>query len=96
MFRKKGVDRAVSVTTRFTAVLHQLFYTYNTRQKSWDTLHIFDLDKTFVPFLPLNNVGFWEKYMGYSKTFSCAIMPNVSGTDQHCFRGKGAYSRRSG
>ena len=37
---------------------------YNTRQKSWDTLHIFNLDKTFVPLPPLNNVGFWEKYMG--------------------------------
>ena len=27
--------------------------------------------------------------MGYWKMFSCAIMPNVSGADQHCFRGKG-------
>ena len=42
---------------------------YNTRQKSWDTLHIFNLDKTFVPRLPLNNVGFWEKYMGNGKFF---------------------------
>ena len=31
---------------------------YNTRQK------FFNLDKTFVPLLHLNNVDFWEKYMG--------------------------------
>jgi len=31
---------------------------YNTRQKSWDTLQIFNLDDTFVPLLHLNNVGF--------------------------------------
>ena len=64
-------------------------WSYNTCQKSWDTLHIFNLDETFVPLLPLKNVGFWEKYMGKWKNFSCAIMPSVSGTDQHCFRGKG-------
>ena len=23
------------------------------------------------------------------ENFSCAIMPNVPGTDQHCFKGKG-------
>ena len=37
---------------------------YNTCQKFWDTLHTSSLDKTFVPLLLLNSVGFWEKYMG--------------------------------
>ena len=27
--------------------------------------------------------------MGVMEYFSCAIMPNVSGTDQHCFWGEG-------
>ena len=31
---------------------------YNTRQKYWDTLQILNLDGTFGPLLPQNNVGF--------------------------------------
>ena len=30
----------------------------NTRQKSWDTLYIFNLDGAFTLLLPLNNVGY--------------------------------------
>ena len=40
-------------------------------QESWDTSHIFNLDETFVPLLPFNNVGFWEKYMVMEKSFVC-------------------------
>ena len=54
-------------------------------------MHIFNLDETLVHLLLLNNVSFWEKYMGQWKNLSCAIMPGVSGTDQHCFRGKGGH-----
>ena len=32
--------------------------TYNSRQKSWDTLHFFTLHLTFMPLLPPNNVVF--------------------------------------
>ena len=44
---------------------------YNTCQKSWDTLHNFNLDETlfFVPLLPFNNVGFGKSTWGNGKTF---------------------------
>ena len=38
------------------------------QQKFWDMFHIFDLHMTIIPLLPLNNVGFGEKYMCYCKT----------------------------
>ena len=70
-----------SYSRRSNAITRKCYCTYITCQKSWDTLYIFNLDETFVPLLPLSNVGFWEKYMEYWKNLSCAIMLNVSGTD---------------
>ena len=47
---------------RHVIVVHYISC-YDTLHKSWDTLHIFNLDEKFVHLLPLNNVGYWEKHM---------------------------------
>ena len=65
LWTKSGLERnewlieALTITSAVNFVV-----SYNTSQKSWNTLHIFNLDKTFVPPPPLNTIGFWEKYMG--------------------------------
>ena len=69
-------------------IINESKISYNTCQKSWETLHIPNLGEKFYPLLPLYNVGFWEKYMGKWKNCLCAVMPSVSGTDQYYFRGK--------
>ena len=44
---------------------------YNTRQKSWDTLHIFNVDKTFVPTPPKQCWFLGEVYGVMDNFFVC-------------------------
>ena len=57
--------------------------------KSPGTLRKFLIWMAHSPPSPLTMLVFERSTCRNGKKFSCTITPNVSGTDQHCIRGKG-------